>query len=98
MGGGHAIFVIDLPIGGMGVVIGRAVPTGNPNFGMEDGAGGFRSTLWKRGGRSLLDGWRRRRGGLDVMVSATGDGEAQGQQSGESQAEGVQGIPTLHSS
>ena len=38
MGGGHAVFVIDLAIGGAGVVVGRAVPAGNSNFTVKDGA------------------------------------------------------------
>ena len=99
MGGGHAVFVIDLAIGGVGVVIRRAVPAGNSNFTVKDGAGGFRSGLggdW--GGRSLFGRRRRRCGGLNMMMTAAGDGEAKDQQSGKSSAKGEQGIPELHNS
>lgn len=98
MGGGQAVFVVDLAIGGAGVVIGRAVPTGNSNLSVKDGAAGFRSGLGgEPGGRDLPDGRRRWRCGLDMMMAAAGDGEAQDQQSGESDAKGVQGVPELHS-
>ena len=104
MGGGHAVFVIDLAIGGMRVVIGCAVPAGNSNFSVKDGTGFWWGLSWELRGRSLF---RRRRwwcGGLDMMVTAAGDGEAQDQQSGQSSdpqsgqssAKGVQGIPELH--
>ncbi len=107
MGGGEAVFVIDLAIGGMRIVIGRAVPAGNSNFTVKDGTGSFRSGLGGNGrGRSLFRGRRRGRGSLDVMMTAAGDGEAQDQQSGQSSnpqsgqssAKGVQGIPELHNS
>jgi hypothetical protein len=99
MGGGHAVLVIDLAIGGMGVVIRRTVPAGNSNFTVKDGAGGFRRGLgWKWGGRNLFC-WRRRRcGDLDRVMAAAGDSEAQDQQSGQSNAKGGQGIPELHNS
>lgn len=97
MGGGHAVFVIDFAIGGTRVVIGCAVPTGNSNFSIKDGAGGPRSALGKGRGRRLPNRRRRRCDGLDVMMTAAGDGEAQDQQSGQSSAKGVQGIPKLHS-
>ena len=97
MGGGHAFFVIDLAIGGARVVIGRTVPAGDSNFSVKDGAGGFRSALGKGRGRSLPNGRRRWSGGLDVVMTAAGDGEAKDQQSGQSNAKGVQGNPKLHS-
>lgn len=97
MGGGHSVFVIDLAIGSLRVVIGRAVPAGNSNFRMQDGTGGFRSGLGGEcRGRSLRRGRRRGRGGLNGMMTAAGDGEAQDQQSGQSSAKGEQGIPELH--
>ena len=98
MGGGHGVLVIDLAIGGKGVVIRRAVPAGNSNFTVKDGAVCFRSGLdggW--GGRSLLSGRRRWCDGLDRMMTAAGDSEAQDQQSGQNGAKGEQGIPELHS-
>ena len=98
MGGGHAVFVIDLAIGATRVVIGRAVPAGDSNFSVKDGAGGFRSALGILRGRSLFAGRRRWSGGLDMMMAAARDGEAQDQQSGQSSAKGVQGIPELHNS
>ena len=98
MGGGHAVFVIDLAIGGMRVVIGRTIPAGNSNFSVKNGTG-FRSGLsWELRGWSLFRGRRWWRGGLDMMMTAAGDGEAQDQQSGQSSAKGVQGIPELHNS
>ncbi len=98
MGGSHGVFVIDAAIGGTRVVIGCAVPAGNSNFAAKGGAGGFRSGLdgrWR--GRSLFDGRRRRRGGLDMMMAAARDGEAKNKQSGQNSAKGEQGVPGLHS-
>ncbi len=99
MGGGHGVLVVDLAIGFAGVVVGRAVPAGNSNFTAKDGAGVFRGGLdggW--GGRSLFGRRRWWCDGLDRMMTAAGDGEAQDQKSGQSDAKGEQGIPELHNS
>jgi hypothetical protein len=99
MGGGHAVFIVDLAVGGMGVVIGCAVPAGNSDFTVKDGAGGFRSGLGRVWGGRSLPSWRRRWGGdLDRVMAAAGDSEAKDQQSGQNSAKGVQGIPELHNS
>ena len=87
MGGGHAVFVIDLAIGGMRVVIGCAVPAGNSNFSVKDGTDFWCGLRWELRGRSLFRGRRWWCGGLDMMVTAAGDGEAQDQQSGQSSAQ-----------
>ena len=98
MGGGHGVFIVDAAVGRAGVVIGRAVPAGNSNFTVQDGAVCFWSGFgggW--GGRSLFGRRWRWRDGLDRMMTAAGDGEAQDQQSGQNSAKGEQGIPELHS-
>lgn len=98
MGGGHGVLVIDLAVGGVRIVVRRTVPAGNANFTVKDGAAGFGGGLGGKSGGRSLHSWRRRgRGGLDMVMTAAGDGEAEYQQSGQSGAKGVLGIPELHS-
>ncbi len=85
MGGGHGILVVDLAIGFAGVVVGRAVPTGDADFTFEDSTVRRRSSLGggRRGGLGLLLGRRRWSGGLDGAMTAAGDQQAEKENSRE---------------